>query len=60
MPEGTQGKLVNDEIDYPVGTVLSKTFYYPVDDAGNVIRVADQGARVINLADSRLIETRAE
>ena len=58
MPEGAQAKLVNDEIDYPVGTVLSKTFYYPVDDAGNVIRVADQGARVINLADSRLIETR--
>lgn len=58
MPEGTQATLVNDEIDYPVGTVLSKTFYYLVDDAGNVIRVADQGARVINLADSRLIETR--
>jgi uncharacterized repeat protein (TIGR03806 family) len=58
MPEGTQARLVNDEIDYPVGTVLSKTFYYPVDDAGNVIRVADQGARVIDLANTRLIETR--
>ena len=41
-----------------VGTVLSKTFYYPNDESGNVIRVADEGAREIDLADSRLIETR--
>jgi uncharacterized repeat protein (TIGR03806 family) len=58
MPDGTQATLINDEIDYPVGTVLSKTFYYPVDATGNVIRVADEGAREIDLTDSRLIETR--
>ncbi len=58
IPDGAQATLINDEIDYPVGTVLSKTFYYPNDESGNVIRVADEGAREINLADSRLIETR--
>ena len=58
VPDGTQATLINDEIDYPVGTVLSKTFYYPVDATGNVIRVADKGAREIDLTDSRLIETR--
>lgn len=58
IPDGAQATLINDEIDYPVGTVLSKTFYYPNDESGNVIRVADEGAREIDLADSRLIETR--
>src|SRR6516162_4176509 len=32
MPEGTSAKYVKDEVlDFPVGTVLIKNFYYPYD-----------------------------
>ena len=58
VPTGSQAKLVGDEIDYPLGTVLSKTFYYPKDSAGNLLKVADTGAKTVNLASNQLIETR--
>ncbi len=58
IPDGTQATLVNNEINYPVGTILSKTFYYPSDADGNVVKVVDNGAREIDLAAARLIETR--
>lgn len=58
IPEGERATLVDGEIDYPVGTVLSKTFYYPTDTQGNVLKRADPGAREISLASARLIETR--
>ncbi len=58
MPEDTQATLVDGEIDYPVGTIISKTFYYPTDASGNVIKVADAGPQEIDLNKARLIETR--
>ncbi len=58
IPEGLQATLVDNEIEYPVGSILSKTFYYPTDAQGRVIKTADSGAKEISLADSRLIETR--
>ncbi|MGB6317677.1 MAG: hypothetical protein WBG08_03505, partial [Litorimonas sp.] len=44
-------------LDFPVGSILSKTFYYPEDDAG-VVRAADAGDDAIDLSTHRLIETR--
>ncbi|MEL6687187.1 MAG: hypothetical protein AAFP97_06175 [Pseudomonadota bacterium] len=49
--------LEDGSLDYPVGSIMSKTFYYPeVDDS--LIRVADAGGDAIDLSTHRLIETR--
>ena len=32
MPEGTTARYGEDSFEFPVGTVLSKTFYYPTED----------------------------
>ena len=29
IPQSLQAEIVDDEINYPVGSVLSKTFFYP-------------------------------
>lgn len=64
MPEGVSATYREGEVfDFPVGTVITKTFYYPVDEAGNVLR-GDAGLQVSNrpetldLARVRLVETR--
>lgn len=44
-------------LDFPVGTIISKTFYYP-EAEGIVIKTADAQGDAINLARHRLIETR--
>lgn len=44
-------------LDFPVGTVISKTFYYPEDDRG-VLQTTDMGLDAIDLSTHRLIETR--
>jgi len=56
----------DETFDFPVGTVITKTFYYPLDvsDAGDRNRVVKIAAPVDNLtgsldlASNRLIETR--
>ncbi len=58
IPSGLQADIVNDEIDYPIGTVLSKTFYYPRASASTMLKVDDAGLQEINLSDNQLIETR--
>jgi uncharacterized repeat protein (TIGR03806 family) len=58
VPAGSQARLVMDEIEYPVGTILSKTFYYPTNAAGKFIKVADQALKSIDLATNTLMETR--
>lgn len=58
IPTGLQAEIVDDEIDYPVGTVLSKTFYYPRASSTTLSKVADSGLRQISLSDNQLIETR--
>ena len=64
MPEGVSATYSDDDVfDFPVGTVITKTFYYPVDDVGNVLR-GDAGLQVsdtpetLDLDRVRLIETR--
>ena len=44
-------------LDFPVGTVISKTFYYP-EDAGGVRKTADASPDAVDLAAHRLVETR--
>lgn len=49
--------LDDGSLGFPVGTVISKTFYYPEDENG-VVKTADLGADAIDLSTHRLIETR--
>ena len=59
VPGGTQAQLIDGEIEFPVGTILSKTFYYPTDNEGNFLLEADgEGSDSIDLDRHRLIETR--
>lgn len=58
MPNGVTAQLVDDEIEYPVGTILSKTFYYPVDSDGTALQVTPVASTAIDLRRSRLVETR--
>lgn len=58
IPQGKQAHLIDGEIDYPVGTVLSKTFYYPIDDQQQAFKSIDQGSVNINLQRNTLLETR--
>lgn len=73
LPRGTSAKYNADgSFDFPVGTIISKTFYYPLPAAAArnpmaVARTYDQsrdfsdagrGERGLNLAHVHLIETR--
>jgi len=59
IPVGEQVELQDSRFVYPIGTVLSKTFYYPLDENGEFVRVADAGElSSLPLAENRLIETR--
>ncbi|MCO1333209.1 hypothetical protein MO867_02540 [Microbulbifer sp. OS29] len=66
LPEGTPAIYAEDQFDYPVGTILSKTFYYPKNRSGAVLRTDDFSkdyikgyfGRVLSLDRIRLVETR--
>jgi len=58
IPSGKSAHLQDEEILYPIGAVLSKTFYYPTNSQGKALRQADTGKSKINLIKNRLIETR--
>ncbi|WP_257388026.1 hypothetical protein, partial [Tahibacter caeni] len=66
MPPGVSAKYDPDNaFDFPVGTVISKTFYFPLPDGGGENRVlrSDPAASsfvagAIDLRRTRLIETR--
>lgn len=58
IPQGLQADIVDNEINYPVGTVVSKTFYYPRASSTTLLKVADGKLQNINLNDNQLIETR--
>ena len=58
IPNGETAHVENNEIVYPAGTVLSKTFYYPVDSDGIFLRENDKNLSSLNLTKNRLIETR--
>lgn len=64
MPPGTTAQYESsDSLDFPVGTVISKTFYYPRSTGGGFADVArtddvpGSGAGLV-LAEVRMIETR--
>ncbi|GJM12808.1 MAG: hypothetical protein DHS20C12_12110 [Pseudohongiella sp.] len=58
IPTGLRAAVAGDEIEYPVGTVLSKTFYYPRASNSSLLKATDAGAQQITLDDNQLIETR--
>lgn len=58
MPEGSHARYAEERFDYPVGSVLSKTFYYPLDAQGRLLRSEQQGAEAVQLKRVRLLETR--
>ncbi|MCJ8170218.1 SO2930 family diheme c-type cytochrome [Atopomonas sediminilitoris] len=62
LPPGTQANYAAEHFDYPVGTVLSKTFYYPKSGDGT-LQLSDSRspaalANELPLAQVQLIETR--
>jgi uncharacterized repeat protein (TIGR03806 family) len=59
VPAGEQVGMSGDRFQYPVGTVLSKTFYYPLSEQGGFLRKVDSGAFAsVSAAENRLLETR--
>ena len=58
IPQGLQAQLVGDELTYPVGTIVSKTFFYPTDSSGLLQRKEEVIAESIDLSANKLIETR--
>lgn len=62
MPAGTPARYRQDgAIDFPVGTIISKTFYYPRGEGDTVLRSDDTGADAdggLTLGKVRLVETR--
>lgn len=49
--------LEDGSLDFPIGSVLSKTFYYP-DENHTVLKTSDTGLDAIDLSRHRVIETR--
>ena len=59
IPADQQIEMVDSRFVYPVGTVLSKTFYYPFNASGGFAQVADNGElSALSLSENKLIETR--
>jgi uncharacterized repeat protein (TIGR03806 family) len=64
MPKGVHATYrANEAFDFPVGTIISKTFYYPrfAGSRDAVVQVAEQRGESregLDLAKMRLIETR--
>jgi uncharacterized repeat protein (TIGR03806 family) len=62
IPEGQRAAYNPDHaLDFPVGTILSKTFYYPLDEQGRAIAAHGPAALkdgALDLKRVRLIETR--
>lgn len=62
VPKGAPAKQKGDAFDLPVGTILTKTFYYPVDAGGLLQKAPDLGpeaaASGLDLSKVQLVETR--
>lgn len=63
LPQGTSIRYGEDAFEFPVGTVITKTFYYPraaESDGPNAVRkvLAQTSTDSLDLAQVRLLETR--
>jgi uncharacterized repeat protein (TIGR03806 family) len=64
LPQGTSVRYGEDAFEFPVGTVISKTFYYPRGGDGTAGRIAVRKVLAqsedpaLDLAQVRLLETR--
>ena len=60
MPQGKAATYRADSaFDFPVGTIISKTFYYPRGGDGTLLASDDNGSKEpLDLARVRLVETR--
>jgi len=63
VPPGKKAKYREERaLDFPVGSVIAKTFYYPKDSAGTLLRNHDYShdftGQGLNLGKVRLVETR--
>ncbi|OED43905.1 hypothetical protein ACH42_08910 [Endozoicomonas sp. (ex Bugula neritina AB1)] len=66
IPEGSRATFQENEISYPIGTIITKTFYYPVTVQKNRmgVKASEGGAELytekegLPLDKVRLIETR--
>jgi uncharacterized repeat protein (TIGR03806 family) len=63
MPEGAAATYnADDTFDFPVGAVITKTFFYETTSGGRVLQVADRSriydGEALDLRHVRMIETR--
>ncbi|BAN50895.1 SO2930 family diheme c-type cytochrome [Metapseudomonas resinovorans] len=61
LPPGESARYAEKDFDFPVGTVLTKTFYYPKDAQGRLLKNTRDDrdpARGLDLERVRLVETR--
>ncbi len=63
MPKGMSAAYrEGDVLEFPIGTIISKTFYYPVGSDGTVLKAKDSQPVTqntgLNLTAHKLIETR--
>ncbi len=66
LPPGTRAERDGNAIRFPVGTVLTKTFFYPTDSRGRLLKQLDmhtttlhvEGKELLDLSHVKLIETR--
>lgn len=57
LPEGGQARMRDGELEFPVGSILSKTFYYPAR-ADGVLLVDAADASELDTQQHRILETR--
>jgi uncharacterized repeat protein (TIGR03806 family) len=66
LPRGMHAERVGNEVRFPVGTVFTKTFFYPTDAQGRMLKQLDMHTRTLHtdgeesldLSHVKLIETR--
>ena len=57
LPAGEQASLADGELEFPAGSILSKTFFYPTGDDGLLLESVDR-ENELDRARHRMIETR--
>ena len=57
LPAGSQARIENGTLEFPVGSILSKTFHYPADENG-VLLDSSVNAAELDLQQHQILETR--